>query len=132
MIPGIQLGEYGGEALFFLGVAWRLATWLVRTSSELQNSGSLGPWGMSLMTARAKPTPIASVAALAPSMTPEQRARVIAMITDKPEPAPFSQEIQHHCPKCGTLIHADLAHGGFGPCRKCGWSASSPFSAPVA
>jgi hypothetical protein len=120
MIPGIQLGEYGGEALFFLGVAWRLGTWLARTSSELQANGDQGLFGAALSQPRAMPTPLESVAALAPSMTPEQQARVIAMISEQP-PATAAPELQHRCPKCGTLIHADIVHGGFSPCRKCGW-----------
>lgn len=130
MIPGIQLGEYGGEALFFFGVAWRLAMWLSRASREARESGDVGPWGVTLMSQRPKPTPIESIAALAPAMTPEQQARVIAMITEKPEAAPFSQAPQHRCPKCGTLIHADIVHGGFGPCRKCGWSSSASPQPP--
>jgi len=121
MIPGIQLGEYGGEALFFIGVAMRLIPWLIRTSREAQESGDQRGWAASLMQPRPTPTTLASVASLAPSMTPEQQARVMSMIADAPAMT-AGPEVQHRCPKCGTLIHADIVHGGFGPCRKCGWT----------
>jgi hypothetical protein len=118
MDPGYR---YGGEALFFIGVAARLIPWLIRTASEARESGDQGPWGLSLMQPRPKPTTLGSVAALSASMTPEQQARVIAMVSETPA-AIGGHEVEHHCPKCGTLIHADILHGGFGPCRKCGWT----------
>jgi len=113
--------RHGGEALFFITIAMRVIPWLIRTSRELQQSGDQGPWGASLLSPRPKPTALGSVAPLTASMTPEQQARVIAMISETPAVA-TGHEIEHRCPKCGTLIHADIVHGGFGPCRKCGWT----------
>jgi hypothetical protein len=106
--------RYGGEAAVFIGVAMRLIPWLIRTSRQVQ-SGDVGP------------TALGSVSSLSLSMTPEQQARVMAMISETPAVA-TGQEVEHRCPKCGTLIHADIVHGGFAPCRKCGWSPS-PASA---
>ncbi len=92
--------RYGGEALFFIGVAIRLAVWLFRTAREVGTGfGGLLP--------DTNP-PVAPAA----SMTPDQHARAMSMISP-----------EHRCAKCGALIHTDLVHGGFGPCRKCGWSA---------
>lgn len=127
MNPGIQWGE----GLFFFGVAWRLAAWLLKTSRELQAGGDIGPQGVALMTPRPKPTTLQSVGALTASMTPEQQARVISMITETPSAA-TGHEIEHRCPKCGTLVHADIVNGGFAPCRKCGWSSSAPTPPPSA
>lgn len=104
MDPGYR---YGGEAAFFLGVAWRIIMWLIRTSREIQDND--------------QPTSLSSL--FAPAMTADQRSRAVAMIADPP------RVVEHRCPKCGTLIHADIVHGGFGPCRKCGWSPSSQPSA---
>jgi hypothetical protein len=53
-------------------------------------------------------------------MSVEQRSRVMGMIADPPK------TVEHRCPKCGTLIHADIVHGGFGPCRACGWTGEPP------
>lgn len=97
------------EALGFLGIAARLIAWLIRTSREIQDDNH--------------PTSLSSV--FAPAMSADQHARAMAMIADPP------RIVEHRCPKCGTLIHADIVHGGFGPCRKCGWSPSSPASAAV-
>jgi predicted RNA-binding Zn-ribbon protein involved in translation (DUF1610 family) len=94
MDPGFR---YGGEALFFIGVAARLISWVVRTTREIQ-----------------QPAPAQAPAMAA--MTAEQQERVMHMIADPP------RITEHRCPKCGTLIHADIVHGGFGPCRKCGWT----------
>src|SRR5579862_4912894 len=108
MDPGFR---YGGEALFFIGIAARIISWLIRTSREVQDVD------------RATPTTLSSLFSPAPSMSTEQQARVMAMIADPP------RVVDHRCPKCGTLIHADIVHGGFGPCRKCGWSPSSQSAA---
>lgn len=97
MDPGFR---YGGEALFFIGIAARIIAWLIRTSREIQDGDRSGP-----------------------TLSTEQHSRVMAMIADPP------RAVDHRCPKCGTLIHADIVHGGFGPCRKCGWSPSSPAAA---
>ena len=121
MDPGYR---YGGEALFFIGIAARIIPWLIRASREVQENGDPGSWaswGAALTQPRPKPTTLGSVAALSASMTPEQQARVMAMISETPSVA-AGHEVEHHCPKCGTLIHADIVHGGFGPCRKCGWT----------
>jgi predicted RNA-binding Zn-ribbon protein involved in translation (DUF1610 family) len=90
MDPGYR---YGGEALFFIGIAMRLIPWLIRTSREVNQDNLVAP---------------------AAIMTVDQQARVMSMIAE------------HHCPKCGTMIHADVVHGGLGPCRKCGWSSQTP------
>jgi hypothetical protein len=109
MDPGFR---YGGEALFFIGVAARIISWLIRTSAEAHVSDF------------SKPTTLSSLLSPQPAtMSSEQQARVMAMIADPP------RVVDHRCPKCGTLIHADIVHGGFGPCRKCGWSPSSPAAA---
>jgi hypothetical protein len=105
MDPGYR---HGGEALFFITAAIRLITWLTRTAREVQDDRSPGTTLASLMS---------------PAMRPDQQARVMTMIADPPRMA------EHRCPQCGTLIHADVVHGGFGPCRKCGWSPS-PSSSP--
>jgi hypothetical protein len=91
MSPGYT---YGG-ALFFLSVAVRLITLVVRTTREVVENPPV---------------------AFAAPMSAEQRARVMSMIADPPK------IVEHRCPKCGTLIHADVVHGGFGPCRTCGWT----------
>lgn len=107
MDPGFR---YGGEALFFIVTAARVIAWLIRTSREIQDGDA--------------PTTLSSLfGPKAAVMSSEQRARAMAMIADPPRAA------DHRCPKCGTLIHADIVHGGFGPCRKCGWSPSSPAAA---
>ena len=92
--------RYGGEALFLIGVAARIIARLIRASREIQDGERA-----------------------APMLGTEQQARVVAMIADPP------RIVDHRCPKCGTLIHADIVHGGFGPCRKCGWSPSSSAAA---
>ncbi len=120
---------YGGGAAFFLSVAWRVGAWVFRTSRELENSGDIGQWGTALMMPRPKPTTLQSVGVLTASMTPEQQARVISMISETPSVA-TGHEVEHRCPKCGTLIHADIVNGGFAPCRKCGWSSSAPAQPP--
>jgi len=107
MDPGYR---YGGEALFFIGFALRLMRWLNRTASEVEDDRPTRPLLSSLMA----PTMA--------SMSTDQQARVMSMIADPP------QVIEHRCPKCGTLIHADIVHGGFGPCRKCGWSQAPSSS----
>lgn len=107
MDPGYR---YGGEALFFIGVAARLIAWLIRTSRQIQDPDR-------------SPTTLSSILSPQPMMSSDQRARAMAMIADPP------RLVEHRCPKCGTLIHADVVHGGFGPCRKCGWSPSSPAAA---
>ena len=121
MDPGYR---YGGEAAVFIGIAARISRWLFRASREVQDNGDPGSWaswGAALTQPRPKPTALGSVASLSALMTPEQQARVIAMISETPSVA-SGHEVEHHCPKCGTLIHADIVHGGFGPCRKCGWA----------
>jgi len=100
MDPGYR---YGGEALFFITIALRLIPWLIRTAREVEDDRPTRPVFRSLMSPMA-------------SMTTEQQVRVMTMIADPP------QVVEHRCPKCGTLIHADVVHGGFGPCRKCGWT----------
>ena len=97
MDPGFR---YGGEALFFIGIAARIIAWLIRTSREVTDHD------------RSTPT-----------LSFDQQKRVMAMIADPPK------VVEHRCPKCGTLIHADIVHGGFGPCRKCGWSPSPAAAA---
>lgn len=99
MDPGYR---YGGEAAFLIGVGVRIMSWLIRTSREIQDDDR---------------SPLPSL------FSPDQRSRAMAMIADPP------RVIAHRCPQCGTLIHADIVHGGFGPCRKCGWSPSSQPSA---
>lgn len=101
MDPGYR---YGGEAAFLIGVGVRIISWLVRTSREIQDDD--------------RPAASTLSSLFAPAMSTDQRSRVMAMIADPPQVA------EHRCPKCGTLIHADIVHGGFGPCRKCGWSPS--------
>jgi len=108
MDPGYR---YGGEALALIGIASRIIQAIVRWSRDVQDDdrSNRSTWS-SLVTPMA-------------SMTTEQRSRVMTMIADPPRVA------DHRCPKCGTLMHADIVHGGFGPCRKCGWSPSSPAAA---
>jgi hypothetical protein len=115
--------RYGGEAAVFITIAMRLIPRLIRMSREARETGDVGIWGMSLMPSKPKPTALGSLASLSVSMTPEQQARVMAMISETPAVA-TGHEVEHRCPKCGTLIHADVMHGGFAPCRKCGWSPS--------
>jgi hypothetical protein len=98
MDPGYR---YGGEAVFLIGVAVRIIQWIARTSREIQDDD------------RPTSSTLSSLLSPAPAM---------AVIADPPRLA------DHRCPKCGTLIHADVVHGGFSPCRKCGWSPSSPAS----
>jgi hypothetical protein len=109
MDPGLR---HGSEAVALLGIASRIMQMVARWSRDVQEDdrSSRSTWS-SLMT------PVAT-------MTTEQQARVMTMIADPPK------VVEHRCPKCGTLIHADVVHGGFGPCRKCGWSpsAASPSS----
>ncbi len=97
--------KYGGEALFLIGVAARLIIWLIRTTRELDTNqdirsifsvprgGPISTTTFSLLTAPSSPT------AVAPAVP------------------------EHRCPKCGAQIHADIVHGGFGSCRKCGWTS---------
>ena len=106
MDPGYR---YGGEAAFLIGVGVRIIHWLIRTNREIHDDD--------------RPTSsLASVLSAAPVMSPDQQARLMGMIADPP------RAVDHRCPKCGTLIHADIVHGGFLPCRTCGWSPSPPSS----
>lgn len=125
MDPGYR---YGGEALFFVGIAMRLIPWLIRTSREVQQGdGQTAESGLSFFRPAVKQTSLVSATLSSPAITPEQQARIISMITESAATT-AGQTVEHRCPKCGTLIHADVVHGGFGPCRKCGWSASPPSS----
>jgi hypothetical protein len=86
--------QYGG-ALFFVSVAARLILGVIRLARDARDAPPV---------------------AFAAPVSAEQQARMMSMIADPPK------VVEHRCPKCGTLIHADIVHGGFGPCRTCGWT----------
>ena len=106
MDPGYR---YGGEAAFLVMVAVRIIRWIIRTNGEIQDDDR--PTGS-----------LSSLLSPVPVMSTDQHARAMDIIADPP------RIVEHRCPKCGTLLHADVVHGGFGPCRQCGWSPSSPAS----
>ena len=109
MDPGLR---YGGEAAVLLGLASRIIRMVMQWSRDVEDNGRSGRSTWS------------SLMAPAATMTTEQQARVMGMIADPPRMA------DHRCPKCGTLIHVDVVHGGLGPCRKCGWSPSPASPSP--
>ena len=100
--------RYGGEAAFLIGVGVRIIRWVIRANREIQDDDR----------------PTRSLLSPVTVINADQQARMMAMIADPPRVS-----VDHRCPKCGTLLHADIVHGGFGPCRSCGWSPSSSSAA---
>jgi hypothetical protein len=99
--------RYGGEALFFLGVAVRLVIWLVRTTRELDvNQDFRSVFSLPRGGPTSTTTSVFTLSSGGPAST------IVAPAVP-----------EHRCPKCGAQIHADIVHGGFGSCRRCGWTS---------